>query len=132
MNKGSKLLEHLNKRKQVRIARLFFYYLFLLNLNLCHSRFTICPISRALTRIIVLIQGVTPSVARMFKSSRGSHLCSTKRLLHTKILDFQGLFVFLGEKTPLSPLYLFLILIGLNLWQLYRKIVKAIDKTGGW
>ena len=53
-----------------------------------------------------------------------AHLCSTKRLLHTKVLDFQGLFVFLGKKTPLSPLYLFLILIGLNLWQLYRKILK--------
>ena len=39
-------------------------------------------------------------------------------LLHpnTKVLDFQGLFVFLGVKnTPLSPLYLFPDLMDLNL-----------------
>ncbi len=27
--------------------------------------------------------------------SHGDHLCSTKRLLHTKVLDYRGLFVFL-------------------------------------
>ena len=38
---------------------------------------------------------LTTSSGRWFKSNRGSHLCSTKRLLRTKVLDFQGLFVFL-------------------------------------
>lgn len=48
--------------------------------------------------------------------SRGSHIGATILYPNTKVLDFQGLFVFLGVKNnPLSPLNLFLNLMDSNL-----------------
>ena len=45
-----------------------------------------------------------------------SHIGATILHPNTKVLDFQGLFVFLGIKhTPLSPLHLFPDLMDLNL-----------------
>ena len=60
-----------------------------------------------------------------FKSNKGSHLCSTKRLLYTKALDLGGLFVFLGVKnSPLSPLHLFLNLLDSNLRLVIDKYIE--------
>jgi len=45
-----------------------------------------------------------------------SHIDASILHPNTKVLDFQGLFVFLGVKnTTLSPLHLFLDLMDLNL-----------------
>ena len=43
---------------------------------------------------LVIAPGCGPG-GRGFESHYSPHLCSTKRLQHTKVLDFQGLFVFL-------------------------------------
>ena len=51
-----------------------------------------------------------------FEPSTGSHIGATILHPNTKVLDFQGLFVFLGAKnTPLSPLHHFPDLLGSNL-----------------
>ena len=64
------------------------------------------------------------NVVVRFKPGRGSHIGATILHPNTKVLDFQGLFVFLGVKNnPLSPLHLFLNLLDLNL-RLYRNILK--------
>ena len=58
------------------------------------------------------------------KHVRGSHIGAT--ILHhiTKVLDFQGLFVFLGVKNnPISPLHPFSDLMDLNLL-LYEDALK--------
>ena len=55
-----------------------------------------------------------------------SHIGATILHPNTKVLEFQGLFVFLGVKnTPLSPLHLFLNLMDLNL-RLYRTFEKSL------
>ena len=57
-----------------------------------------------------------------FESLKVRHNGATILHPNTKVLDFQGLFEFLGVKNnPLSPLYLFLHLLGLN-QRLYRII----------
>ena len=69
---------------------------------------------------------LTTSSGRWFEPSRGSHIGATILHPNTKVLDFQGLFVFLGVKnTPLSPLHLFLNLLDLNL-RLYRTFEKSL------
>ena len=56
------------------------------------------------------------NVVVRFKLGRGSHIGETNLHLNTKVLEFQGLFVFFGVKNnPLSPLHLFLNLLDLNL-----------------
>ena len=56
-----------------------------------------------------------------------THIGATILHPNTKVLDFQGLFVFLGvQNTPLSPLHLFLKLLVLNL-RLYRTFEKRCD-----
>ena len=53
-----------------------------------------------------------------------SHIGATILHPNTKVLDFGGLFVFLGVKnSPLSPLHLFLNLLVSNL-RLYEKVLK--------
>ena len=55
----------------------------------------------------------------------GSHIGATILHPNTKVLDFQGLFVFLGVKnTPPSPLHLFPDLMDSNL-RLYENVLKS-------
>jgi len=58
------------------------------------------------------------------KQTRGSHNGATILHPNTKVLDFQGLFVFLGvKKYPLSPLHLFTDFMDLNT-RLYEDALK--------
>jgi hypothetical protein len=81
--------------------------------------------SRALARINLMSQRAKRVVG---KPSRGSH--NGAAILHpnTKVLDFGGLFVFLGAKNiTLSSLHLFLNLWGLNLQHLVLKCFIFYD-----
>ena len=61
-------------------------------------------------------QGVAGSSPKTCKHVRGSHIGATILYPNTKVLGFQGLFVFLGGKyNPISPLHLFPDLMDLNL-----------------
>ena len=67
---------------------------------------------------------------RWFESNRGSHNGATILHPNTKVLDFQGLFVFLGvQNNPLSPLHLSLNLLDLNL-RLYGGILSLYCSYG--
>jgi len=62
------------------------------------------------------------SVVLSRSTSSGSHVGAIILHPNTKVLEFQGLFAFLGVKNnPLSPLHLFPDLWDLNL-RLYRMI----------
>ena len=67
-------------------------------------------------RFIDEVVTLTKSRGRWFKPNRRSHNRATILHPNTKVLDFQGLFVFLWIKNnPISPLHLFADLLDLNL-----------------
>ena len=66
----------------------------------------------------------------LVRAQQRSHIGATILHPNTKVLDFQGLFVFLGVKNnPLSPLHLFLNLLDLNL-RLYGGILSLYCSYG--
>ena len=72
------------------------------------------------------------NVVVRFKLGRGSQKGATILHPNTKVLDFQGLFVFFrGEKQPLSPLHLFLNLLVSNLRLICHALSDKIPRKVG-